>query len=412
MEAYDDNETLNDKYQDASVQFATSIYNKYDGVKSFFTAFLGVFIALIGIVLVFFVSSLKGTKEIKASNKENAQLIEIWRSRYQTDFPEEKVDLISYNGEMYYFVQVRDKEGKVVDWYFAYDGGIDYVLKSPTFYILTALTIVVSVVVSQINYTTAINASMNSTRFLKTLRVYQKQKEKVSNDTQYLSEFCRYKNKQAYEDMKRSIVESADISYSYYNSKDFDYDSLADWQKKKLNKIKKIKVKNITPSDLLQEGKVKSLRVRLLPLSPEESKRNFLVYRVIRLTISSFLSGLTMIFSFVLGEWILGITYASTVISSFIVANVMGTDYANNTLRQRYIAKSDLLNEFYNIKEDFILEHKQVELKDDTKTNSIFGDVEGLKNKQEENIDNPSKTLIRDNENYNNLLHEEVKANG
>lgn len=391
MEAYNENETLNDKYQDASTQFATSIYNKYDGVKSFFTAFLGVFIALIGIVLVFFVSSLKGTKEIKASNKDNAQLIELWRSGHDTEFPEERVDLIFYKDESYYFIQERDKEGNVIDWYFAYDGGIEYVLYSPTFYILSVLTIVVSVIVSQINYTTAINASMNSTRFLKTLSVYQKQKEKVSNDTQHLSEFCKYKNKQAYTDMKRFIVESVDISWEYYNSKEFDYNKLAKWQKKKLKKIKKIKVKFLTPSDLLQEGKVKSYRVSLLPLSPEESKRKFLIYRIVRLTFTSFLSGLTMIFSFVLGEWILGIVYASTVFSSFIVANVMGTDYANNVLRQRYIAKADLLNEFWNIK------------------NKFLGDTEGLKNKQEKSIDNPPKTPI--NENNGGILDNIIYTN-
>jgi hypothetical protein len=86
---------------------------------------------------------------------------------------------------------------------------------------------------------------------------------------------------------------------------------------------------------------------------------------------------------------------------SFITANVLGIDYANNTLRQRYIAKADLLNEFFNIKEDFIGKYKQVELKDGTRTRAIFGDVGGLKNKQEESIDNP---LIN--------THEEVKADG
>jgi hypothetical protein len=40
-------------------------------------------------------------------------------------------------------------------------------------------------------------------------------------------------------------------------------------------------------------------------------------------------------------------------------------------------------------------------LKDGTRTHAIFGDVGGLKNKQEESIDNP---LIN--------THEEVKADG
>lgn len=407
MEAYDNKER---QYADKM----TSVYERWDGFKTFISTFLGVIIAVVGIALVFIISSLEPTKEIKAPNKVNAHLIEEWRSKYPTElFPEEKVDLIYYKGEEYYFViKEKNELGEIEEWYFAYDGGIDYVLYSATFYILTAITIVVSVTVSQTNYTTSINSTMNSTKFIKTLTTYQKSKERVAEYTQYLGDFCRYKNQQAYESKKRSIVESADISYSYYNSKEFDYNSLADWQKKKLDKIKKIKVKRITPSDLLQEGRIRGYTVSLLPTAPEESKRNFFIKNVVQKIISSFLSGLTVIFGFILGEWVLGITYGFVVFMSFITANVLGNDYANNTLRQRYIAKSDLLNEFFNIKEDFIGEHKQVELKYDTKTHSIFGDVGGLKNKQEESIDNPSKTLIKDNENYNELLHEEVKANG
>lgn len=396
MEAYNDKER---QYADKM----TSVYDKWDGFKTFISTFLGVIIAVVGIALVFIVSSLEPTKEIKAPNKINAHLIEEWRSQHPTElFPEEKVDLIYYKGEEYYFViKEKNELGEIEEWYFAYDGGIDYVLYSATFYILTAITIVVSVTVSQINYTTSINSTMNSTKFIKTLTTYQKSKERVAEYTQYLGDFCRYKNQQAYENKKRSIVESADISYSYYNSKEFNYNSLADWQKKKLDKIKKIKVKRITPSDLLQEGRIRGYTVSLLPTAPEESKRNFFIKNVVQKIISSFLSGLTVIFGFVLGEWVLGITYGFVVFMSFITANVLGNDYANNTLRQRYIAKSDLLNEFFNIKEDFIGEHKQVELKYDTKTHSIFGDVGGLKNKQEESIDNP---LIN--------THEEVKANG
>lgn len=427
MEAYDDKER---QYADKM----TNVYERWDGFKTFISTFLGIIIAFVGIALVFIISSLEPTKEIKAPNKVNALLIEEWRSKHPTElFPEEKVDLIYYKGEEYYFViKEKNELGEIEEWYFAYDGGIGYVLHSTTFYILTAFTIIISVTVSQTNYTTSINSTMNSTKFVKTLMTYQKSKERIADYTQYLGEFCRYKNQQAYESKKRSIVESADISYSYYNSKDFDYDSLADWQKKKLDKIRKIKVKRITPSDLLQEGRIKGYVVSLLPTAPEESKRNFFIRNIVQKIISSFLSGLTVVFGFVLGEWVLGITYSFVVFMSFITANVLGNDYANNTLRQRYIAKSDLLNEFYNIKGDFILEHKQVELKDDTKTHSIFGDVGGLKNKQEESIDNPSKTLIReieaedldengnpipatvikDNENYNKLLHEEVKANG
>ena len=51
----------------------------------------------------------------------------------------------------------------------------------------------------------------------------------------------------------------------------------------------------------------------------------------------------------VLGNWVLGLTYGFTVLLSFITSNITGADYANSGLRQRYIAKADLLNEFYNM---------------------------------------------------------------
>ena len=65
--------------------------------------------------------------------------------------------------------------------------------------------------------------------------------------------------------------------------------------------------------------------------------------------ISSALSGMVVALGVVLGNWFLGLTYGFTVLLSFITSNITGADYANSGLRQRYIAKADLLNEFYNM---------------------------------------------------------------
>jgi hypothetical protein len=69
---------------------------------------------------------------------------------------------------------------------------------------------------------------------------------------------------------------------------------------------------------------------------------------------------LTVAFGVVLGNWVLGITYGISVFISFVSSIVIATDYVSTTLRNRFLAKADLLNEFDNIKERFITEEKSV----------------------------------------------------
>ena len=58
MEQFNDNEN--------NISKRTSLYEAVDGMKSFISTFLGVFVALlIGIALVFVISSLEGTKRNK-----------------------------------------------------------------------------------------------------------------------------------------------------------------------------------------------------------------------------------------------------------------------------------------------------------------------------------------------------------
>src|SRR5690606_24968340 len=101
-------------------------------------------------------------------------------------------------------------------------------------------------------------------------------------------------------------------------------------------------------------------RRALLPISPEKHKKNYLMRSAIQKVFSSVLSGMTVALGVVLGNWFLGITYGFTVLLSFIMANISGADYANSGLRQRYIAKVDLLNEFYNMIDYFVEQEKKL----------------------------------------------------
>ena len=357
MEQFNDNEN--------NISKRTSLYEAVDGMKSFISTFLGVIVALIGIALVFVISSLEGTKEIKASNKDNAIIIGTWREQNDSLFPENRVDIINYNDKEYYFVVSKlSDDGEILEWYFAYDGGLGYVFRDYKFYILTGITIMVSIFVAQINYTTSVNGTMNTTKFLKTLKAYQDSKNRIAKNTQYIPMFCAYKNKQLYNDTKREIVESANISYDFYLSPKFDINELEQWQRDILDGIKKIKIERISPSDLLQEKGKSGRRRTLLPIAPEKHKRNYLIRSSIQKFFSSILSGMVVALGVVLGNWFLGITYGFTVLLSFIMANISGADYANSGLRQRYIAKADLLNEFHNMIDYFIEQEKELAKKE------------------------------------------------
>lgn len=138
---------------------------------------------------------------------------------------------------------------------------------------------------------------------------------------------------------------------------------------KVLGKIKKIKVKKIHSSDLLQEHTHVGVKVTLLPMSQKEHQRMFTISGFIQKLISSALSGMVVAFGIVLGNWVLGITYGMVVVSSFISSIIVAGDFVSNTLRNRYIAKADYLNEFDNIKERFIEKPVPVPILDFTTKN-------------------------------------------
>ena len=330
-------------------QIESKFYNAFTQTRSWVSAMLGVIVTVVGVGVVFIISALEGTKEIQVSNSLSVQILNDWRAENRTDgFPEPRAEIIEYDGEQYYFVEGEDT------WYFAYDGGIGYVFGDYKFYLLTSITFAVAMYVANINYVSTVKQMRSADIFVKTLSHYQKAKEKIEKHTQYIPDFCAYKNKQAFEMAKRDIIESADINYQFYLSDKFDYDALEEWQKKILKDIEKIKVKRIQTSDLLQERGYATKNIQLLPMSQEEHQRMYTIRSAVQKILSSILSGTVVAFGVVLGNWILGITYGMVVVMSFVSAIVIASDFVTSTLRNRYIAKADLLNEFDNIKDRFI----------------------------------------------------------
>ena len=344
----------------------SAFYVAYTKARSWVSTFLGVILAILGVGIVFVVSSLEGIREVPASNSLSGTLLNIWREQNQSQgFPEPMVDVIEYEGKKYYFVINYDDPltEQIEDWNFAYDSGIEYVFTDYKFYVLTGITSLVSIYVAYVNYITTTRSVMGTELFVKTLKHYQEKKNKIEKYTQYIPDFCSYKNKQAFENVKRSIIEQAGINYEFFMTHEKDENflkKLQPWQVKLLAKIKQIKVGKIYSHDLLQEhGSVgMDLRINLLPIGQKEHQNNFIRNGVIQRVLTSALSGLTIAFGIVLGNWVLGLTYGVGVFISFVSAIVVATDYVSTTLRNRFLAKADLLNEFDNIKERFMIENK------------------------------------------------------
>jgi hypothetical protein len=361
MEAYEKEQFENEVLPDSRA------YGLYSNVKNWLGTLLGVLIMFFGIALVFVVASLEGTKEIKASNVESGKILTIWRDSHGTEigFPEEKTDIIVYNEHEYYFVVDKlSEQGEILSWHFSYDGGFEYIFSDVKYYVLTGLTLLISSYVSLVNYKSAKAKAKQRKQFVSSLSYYKKNKDLVKDFVQYIPDFCDYKNKQTYLSKEREIVENAGITYSLYKEGKV---KLEKWQQNKLKALERIKVKRMKTSDLLQENENFSRKVEMLPSGEAKLEYIFLAKGVLSKLVTTALSGLVIGFGIVLGNWVLGATYGFTIFMSYVSSVISGTDATNSTLRNRYIAKGDYLQEFYNIREMFIKKPKE-EAKIEAKT--------------------------------------------
>lgn len=334
-------------------------YRAYQAGRSWIIASLGIIITIVAIVLIFFISSLEGTSEIKAGNYKSGKILNVWREREgitdENVFPAVKSTIVEYDGREYYYIEEYDLEtGEVTDWYFAFEGGIQYVFMDYKYYVLTAIVAVIAIFVSYINYSSAVNSSKNTAKFTNSLIYYKDAKAKVRGFFHLIPLFCIDKNKERTDIAVRDIVEEAGLIYEDYIDNKIDKTQLEEWQIKILKRIKKIKIKRLHSTDLLQEKTKSGKTIRMLPLGESENQRNFLITSSFQKIISIALSGVVVAFGVVLGNWTLGATYGFTIAMGAVTAGIAGSDYAYNVLRNRFITKADYLIEFYDVKEKYI----------------------------------------------------------
>lgn len=330
-------------------------YSWLDKVRTRIFENIALIATILGMCVVFVIASLEGTKEIKATGSVNAKLLQMWRAENVELYPKEKEDIIVYKGKEYYFVidKIDEETKEIIKWHFAYDGGFEYVFRDAKFWILTILVWVVAEIITQVNTTAAIKKAKDTEEFKRTLKYYQDEKEKIKKYTQYLPDYCAYKIKQEYEAKCKEIVMSAGLNYDLFKDNKIDNNKLEKWQKRRLMKMKDIRI-DFDYNDLLYEkGKVDT-HISLLPPSEEDYKRTGVYKRLVTRLFANILSGATISFGFIIGNWQLGITYTFVILSSAVMAYIKGYDFGLTVLRNRFIAKAEHFNEFYNIKEIFV----------------------------------------------------------
>lgn len=340
------------------------LYNNTEKTKAFLSAWMGVILTIVAMITIFIVAAVEGTKEVKAPNVVSGRLLTEWRVEQgvTSGFPEERTVVMEYKNKEYYFiVEEYSEEGDILKWYWAYDAGLDYIFGDYKYYVLVAITLMFSVAVSSANYNSTLDKVISTPKFTLSLIYYQKKKDAISKKTHLLPKFCIYKNKQTYEQAKMNLIQKADIDYDFYLSKDFDKKMLSKWQKRQLRKIKKIKLVSITPSDLLQEKNFSVRKIRILPESQSEHKRRFILTGLGSKLITTAASGMVAGFGIVIGDWVLGLVFGSSIVISAIGAIISAADYGTSTLKNRFISKGDLLQEFDNISDMFIEKKAQVE---------------------------------------------------
>jgi hypothetical protein len=351
MEAY--------KNIDESIKKNINITDVYNKTRSWITASIGIIITVLCAVAIFIISSIEGTKEIKASSSVSGKILTEWRleNGVEVGFPEEKVDIMNYNGKEYYFViEERDPETKeITKWYWAFDGGLGYVFKDYKYYVMTFISLVLSMFVASVNFTSTIRSLTKTNEFAKTLIYYQQQKDKAKPYTQYLSLFCIDKNKEAYDIAKRDIIEDAGLKYEDYVNDNYDFEKLMRWQKRKLWKIRKIKIDKLHSSDLLQEKAQTTTKIQMLTISQSKFQTKFLTSKFFKSVLNSAVGGLTFAFGLVIENWTVGLVYSLMIFMSWVSAVMTATDYVETKLKARYIGKADYLIEFDNIKDKYIM---------------------------------------------------------
>lgn len=232
-------------------------------------------------------------------------------------------------------------------------------LQSTLFWITFAVILFITILVSVYNYNFEKQKTKEEEKYKATERYYAEQKMKAMEHIDCLPKFVRNKNQQMYITIEQEIIESADLIYGKFKNGDYVIADLEDWQREKLKNLKNIDIVRLRSSDLTQENitfKRKKQRYKYSYLPTDEStlEKQFVFRTVIKKTVNTFAFVIVGGLSFSIIGWVGGLINAFGIFISWFGAGASGRMIVNGTLRQRLIAKADLLSEFNTTIEKWI----------------------------------------------------------
>lgn len=220
-------------------------------------------------------------------------------------------------------------------------------LTSLSFWMIWSVVFFIVLSVWVTNYRATKKEAKNDDNFKSSLKHYSDKKNDIIQHTEYLPQFAQYKTAQMRDYLERNIIESADLVYAKYKDGFYDIKSLAKWQRKRLTNLRKIKIKELSGYELLQEHQFsKKLTYSFLPQDEKTAERYGIVKTGFTRAINTFAFMFVGGFVFAMSGWIAGLINAFGVLSAWIGAMVSANQYVESVLRQRIIGKADLLIEF------------------------------------------------------------------
>lgn len=224
------------------------------------------------------------------------------------------------------------------------------------FWVIWAVVFTIVMVVWITNYRIKKTEAKKDDQYLGTLEYYKEKKDQAMPYMDISTDFCNFKNKEIYTMIEQEIIESADLDYVKYKNGEYNIKELEKYQRKRIKQIKKIKIKKLRPRDLTQEVfSKKNTTFSFLPKSEREEERQQMISKGFSKALMTFAFMIVGTLSFSVFGWVSALTNAFGVLTTWITSGVLAYDFVLSTLRMRYIAKADLLDEMFNTKDKYLL---------------------------------------------------------
>lgn len=246
--------------------------------------------------------------------------------------------------------------------------GLKEKASDPWFWVVWGVIFFIAMGVILTTYKITKKEAKDQEKFVGTMMHYKAQKDKAMENIDLLPFFCDDKNKDMFSMLEREIVESADMLYDKFKADGYrkpftwwmwlwykiirknppnDKIYLEKWQVKKLKAIKEIKIEKLRSRDLTQEYSFdKNKSYSFLPQDEKTNEKSFMVSGAVNRALNTFAFLLVGSLGFSLIGWVSALTNAIGILFAWVGAIITANDYVNNTLRNRFISKADLLQEF------------------------------------------------------------------